>query len=158
MMVRFEDLWPRDTLPCDWLMHKAPLWPSSPHKSFLVNFLEHVPCVVASEQSHAGGWGTSPHATLSEHCPNKACMCHVLCVSIVHCPNKACIVVLLFSFISLKIPRTTYIETGIKGAIATMEYMIYKTLFRTYYHISYMPRSNWIRMRIFQQSVTILQQ
>ena len=56
-----------------------------------------------------------PHATLSEHCPNKACMCHL-------------IVVLLFSFISLEIPRTTYIETGIKGAIATMEYLIYKTL------------------------------
>lgn len=145
MMVRFEDLWPRDTLPCDWLIHKAPLWPSSLRKSFLVNFLEHVPCVVASEQSHAGGWGTSPHATLSEHCPNKAHMCHL-------------IVFLLFSFISLKIPRTAYIETGIKGAIATMEYLIYKTLFRTYYHISYMPRSNRIRMRIFRQSVTVLQQ
>lgn len=34
----FEDLWPRDTLPGDWLIHKAPLWPSFLPKSFLVQF------------------------------------------------------------------------------------------------------------------------
>lgn len=145
MMVCFEDLWPRDTLPCDWLIHKAPLWPSFLPRVSLSIFWSMSPVQLLLDSLLLVDGLLLPHATLSEHCPNKACMCHL-------------IVVLLFSFISLEIPRTTYIETGIKGAIATMEYLIYKTLFRTYCHISYMPASNRIRMRIFWQRVTILQQ